>query len=134
MRKGLVLFFVMVFLVHPVFAQDVQLERKRAQLSQMYMMVSAIEQGQEIFFLEKGFYASNHDDLNRPVYNLCFSDNLTCRDNFATILGVEIPGNSPFAYSVADVPAKLYIKVIDMPKEGNLCYKYISYVFNYEYS
>ena len=110
--------------VWPGFAQDSDTHIHRAKLAEIYTTVSVIENAQEAFFLEKGCYASKHDDSRRPFYNLCRTDNESCRQLFDRILGVSIP-DGPFAYEVVGVPARIVVYVKENIVVGALCYKII---------
>jgi len=125
MKKSIGLFFIFSFLAVSLFAQDRKAYVDRARLAEVYTTVSAIESGEETFYLEKGYYASKHNDPNRPFYNLCNTTSDTCRALFSQILSCDIPQVSPFAYEVTDSPARISVYVKELSSAGILCYKVI---------
>jgi hypothetical protein len=126
-RFILSLSFVVLVATFPAHAQDSisRLNIERSRCVEIYQTVAAIEAGEEMFLMEKGHYASKHSDYKRPMYNLCASDAEDCRSNFSVLLGVEIPSNSPFAYEVSGLPAKIIVTVNAARDAGTLCYKFI---------
>jgi hypothetical protein len=108
-----------------VYAQDAELYKQRARCAEMYTTVSVIQNAEEMFVVDRGGYASRYDGVDQGNYNLCFSDNPACRNNFLTILGVDIPENSPFAYEVSGHPAKISVMVKEITNSGTLCHIFI---------
>ena len=126
MKKIITVAGISLFLWLGVFAQDnKQVNINRAKLAEVYSTVSTIETGEEEFYLDKGHYASKHNDPQRPFYNLCNTGSESCRELFSQILGVEIPQASPFAYEVTDSPARISVYVKEAMDHGILCYKVI---------
>ena len=125
MQKSIVVLSTFLLLGVTAFAQDERMNIYRARLAEVYTTVSAIESSEEEFYLEKGHYASKHNDPERPFYNLCNTSDESCRQLFSQILGADIPQSSPFAYEVTDSPARISVYVKEVMDKGILCYKVI---------
>jgi hypothetical protein len=125
MRKYIGILSIFLFSGIAVFGQDVHTNVARTKLAEVYTTVSVIESSEEEFYLEKGHYASKHNDPQRPFYNLCNTSEENCRKLFSQILGCDIPQDSPFAYEVTDSPARISVYVKEAMDKGILCYKVI---------
>jgi len=125
MKKYIVMLSVFLLLGALVFAQDVRINISRAKMTEVYTTVNSIESSEEAFYLEKGYYASKHNDPQKPFYNLCNTNEDSCRQLFSQILSVDIPQTSPFAYEVTDSPARISVYVKAAMDKGILCYKII---------
>ena len=125
MKKYIGILSIFLFSGIAVFGQDVHKNVARAQLAEVYSMVNAIESSEEEFYLEKGHYASKHNDPQRPFYNLCNTREDNCRKLFSQILGCDIPQSSLFSYEVTDSPARISVYVNEVMDKGILCYKVI---------
>lgn len=101
------------------------METNRARLAEMYTTVAAIETAEDMFFAEKDRYAAKYDGVDKPNDNLCFTDSDACRANFSTILGVDIPAESPFAYEVSGAPARISVMVKALADKRVLGYRVI---------